>query len=153
MEQKENEVLATNTPTVISNSFCGIIMPISDSEGYESGHWGQVRSIISEAVRDADYEPRIVSDGNNSSIIHARIITNIYQDDIVVCDVSSLNSNVMLEFGLRLASKKPIVVIKDNITKYSFDASPIEYVPYPANLDYYGVNNFKEKLLQQSSMQ
>lgn len=145
--------MATNTPTVISNSFCGIIMPISDSEGYESGHWGQVRSIISEAVRDADYEPRIVSDGNNSSIIHARIITNIYQDDIVVCDVSSLNSNVMLEFGLRLASKKPIVVIKDNITKYSFDASPIEYVPYPANLDYYGVNNFKEKLLQQSSMQ
>ncbi|GAB3233026.1 hypothetical protein GCM10027346_20680 [Hymenobacter seoulensis] len=142
------EATPENRPTagVVSTPICGIIMPIAGSTEYPAEHWAQVKSIISEAVRDAGYEARLVSDGNNSSIIHSRIVTNIYQDEIVVCDVSNRNPNVMLELGLRLASQKPVIVIKDDVTPYSFDSSPIEHIPYPKGLDYYSINEFKRKL-------
>ena len=46
---------------------------------------------------------------------------------MAVCDLSDQNPNVLYELGLRQAYDKPVVLIKDDITKEIFDVSGINY--------------------------
>lgn len=126
--------------------FCGIIMPIATMGQYEKSHWDRVRIILDEAIKEAGYEPRLVSESEDIGVIHARIVQNLYDDPIVVCDVSGKNANVMFELGLRLAFDKPTIVIKDDQTDYSFDTSPIEHINYRADLRFDDVRDFKKKV-------
>ena len=70
----------------------------------------------------AGYEAELVSDAEDIGIIQTRIVQNLYDKDIIVCDVSCKNANVMFELGMRLAFDKPTIIVMDNMTKYSFDA-------------------------------
>ena len=125
---------------------CGLVMPISAIEGLTSDHWIEVKNIVSEAILAAGFHPNLVSDGDDSSIIHKRIIQNIYEYPIIICDVSAKNPNVMFELGMRLAFDKPTIVIKDDATDYPFDTSPLEYIQYPRNLRYTKMMDFKSIL-------
>jgi hypothetical protein len=129
-----------------SREICGIIMPISEIDGCSVSHWGDVRSILNNVIDSAGFEPKIVSDGEPTGIIQNRIVQNLYKNPIVVCDVSCRNPNVMFELGMRLTFDKPTVIIKDDKTRYAFDASPIEHIPYPRDLRYTEIEIFKEKL-------
>ncbi|EDL58374.1 hypothetical protein [Gimesia maris] len=125
---------------------CGLVMPISEIDGCSEAHWESVKKIIIESL-DCDYlNTSLVSDSDESGIIHNRIIQNLYTNPIVVCDVSGKNPNVMFELGMRLAFDMPTVVVKDDVTKYSFDTSPIEHVPYPRDLNYPGIVKFMKAL-------
>jgi hypothetical protein len=64
-------------------------------------------------------------------VIQKRIVQNLYSSDVIVCDVSGKNPNVMFELGMRLAFDKPTLIVKDDKTDYSFDTGIIEHVPYP----------------------
>ncbi|MHC2215542.1 hypothetical protein [Rhizobium leguminosarum] len=64
----------------------------------------------------------------------------------MVCDVSGKNPNVMLELGMRLAFDKPVIIVKDDKTTYSFDTAPIEHLGYPRDLRYQTIVDFKESL-------
>ncbi len=130
---------------------CGIIMPIGETDQYTVGHWAEVLEIIKQAAGQVNLEASLVSISEGSAIIHKTIVENVFNNDIVVCDVSSKNPNVMLEMGLRLTSEKPIVVIKDDVTGYSFDSSPIEHLGYPKSLRYADINAFKDRLAEKLS--
>ena len=130
---------------------CGLVMPISEIDGCSAEHWMQVRDIIEEALSSIDIETSLVSDGDEVGIIQERIVQNLYDRPIVVCDVSCKNPNVMFELGLRLAFDMPTVVIKDNRTNYSFDTSPLEHLSYPRDLNYWSIQDFKETLAQKVS--
>ncbi|MCB1604119.1 MAG: hypothetical protein KDI59_05710 [Xanthomonadales bacterium] len=125
---------------------CGIIMPISSIDGCSAEHWAEVLTIMKEAIGDAEFEPNLVSDADDSGIIQKRIIQNLYKNEIVVCDVSAKNPNVMFELGLRLAFDKPTIIIKDDKTDYSFDTSVIEHLGYPRDLRFSKILKFKETL-------
>lgn len=125
---------------------CGIVMPISSIEGCAETHWSEVLEIINEAVDDAGFEGNLVSNSDEVGIIHKRIIQNLYDNPIVVCDVSCKNPNVMFELGLRLAFDKPTIIIKDDKTSYSFDTSAIEHLEYPRDLRFSQIVEFKQKL-------
>lgn len=127
---------------------CGIIMPIAKHPDYQTGHWKDVLDILTEAISETEFEPRLVSDDVAIGLIHDRIVTNIYNDEIVVCDVSSKNPNVMFELGLRLAFDKPTIIIKDEKTGYSFDTGVIEHIPYPSSLRFSDIVDFKEELVK-----
>ncbi len=118
-------------------------MPISAMDGYPASHWDAVKSIITEALA-TDFDVELVSVADNVGIIQARIVQNLYNNPIVICDISGRNPNVMLELGMRLAFDKAAVVIKDSITANPFDTSPIEYLEYPRDLNYYSIVDFKE---------
>lgn len=125
---------------------CGIIMPIADTEGYPLGHWRNVHDIICEASTSAGFKANLVSSDDDVAVIQKRIVQNIYDNPIVVCDISAKNANVMFELGMRLAFDKPTVIIKDERTPYSFDISSIEHLDYPSDLRYQSINVFKERL-------
>lgn len=125
---------------------CGVIMPISGTPDYPASHWADMLQLIQEAAKDAKFTCEIVSATGRDDIIHASIVTNIYQNEIVVCDVSSRNPNVMLELGLRLASKLPLVIIFDGEGNYPFDIGTIRYLGYRKDMRYYDINKFKKDL-------
>lgn len=131
----------------MTDPVCGIVMPISPMEDCTAQHWADVKDIISDAISSAGYEPRLVSTAAEVDIIQKRIIQNLYQNPVVVCDVSCKNANVMFELGLRLAFDKPTIVIKDDKTGYSFDTSPIEHLEYPRSLRHGLINKFKQDLI------
>ena len=135
-----------DTTLIAGTTKCGIIMPISDTPGYPPGHWADVRQIISDSIVSIGLSPCLVSETNETQIIHKTIVQNLYQNEIIVCDVSSKNSNVMFELGMRLAFDKPVVIVKDDATAYSFDTSPIEHINYPKELRYPKIEEFKKEL-------
>lgn len=127
---------------------CGIIMPISSIDGCSESHWADVMEIISTCVSDAGFDANIVSNADDVGVIHKRIVQNLYDNPIVICDVSCRNPNVMFELGMRLAFDKPTIIIKDDKTSYSFDTSSIEHIEYPRDLRFNKIKEFKIKLTE-----
>ena len=133
----------TKTATKVK---CGLVMPMSDMDGYTRGHWNDVKRILEEALDDK-YDVSIVSETEDAGIIHNNIVRGLYSSDIVICDISGRNANVMFELGMRLAFDKPFVIINDGCTPIPFDMSCIEYISYPKDLNYVKINEFKEILV------
>lgn len=129
---------------------CGIIMPIAAMNEYTESHWQDVKNIIIEATQEISeykFKTDIVSDSDGEvNIIHKNIISNIYNSDIVICDISGRNPNVLFELGMRLTFDKPTIIIKDNETDYIFDTSSIETLTYPRDLRFGSIVHFKNQL-------
>jgi hypothetical protein len=125
---------------------CGIIMPISDMGDYTKAHWAEVLTIIGEALEETQYKAEMVSNDNLNPVIQGKIVGNLYANPIVVCDVSGSNPNVLFELGMRLAFDKPTIIIKDDVTKYIFDTSPLKHIAYPRSLHYHQILGFKQEL-------
>jgi hypothetical protein len=129
-----------------SDIACGIVMPISAIDNCTESHWADVQEILSESIEVAGFTPNLVSNADEVGIIQKRIIQNLYQNPVVVCDVSGKNPNVMFELGMRLAFDKPTIIVKDDKTSYTFDTSPIEHLEYPRDLRFAKIVEFKEEL-------
>ncbi|MCA8172476.1 hypothetical protein LGM96_34610 [Burkholderia gladioli] len=128
---------------------CGIVMPIATMDGLPADHWLEVKSIIIDAVGSIEvpkFSVALVSDSEDVGVIHKRIVQGVYQADIVVCDVSGKNPNVLFELGMRLAFDKPTVIIKDDKTDYMFDTGVIEHLTYPRDLRFQKIIAFKDVL-------
>jgi hypothetical protein len=138
MAEQENDNAAAG-----SVRYCGVVRPIADFDPYPSGHWKEVHSIIADAAREAGYLPRLVSDSESAGVIQGNIVTNLYDDEIVVCDVSGRNPNVMFELGMRVAFEKPVIIIKDDVTPFSFDVAPVKHLTYPSSLRFSGMMSLK----------
>jgi hypothetical protein len=146
-QDSESSINITTEKIVIEEkNKCGIVMPISSIDGCTAEHWVEVLSILKDAINSSGFEPNLVSDADDSGIIQKRIIHNLYSNEIVVCDVSAKNPNVMFELGMRLAFDKPTIIIKDDKTEYTFDTSIIEHLTYPRDLRFNKIVIFKEAL-------
>jgi hypothetical protein len=121
---------------------CGLAMPISASDDYDADHWVDVRSILERGVRAAGWNVQPVWESSDTDIIQGRIVRNLYNMDIVLCDISGLNPNVMFELGMRLTFRKPTVIVVDNSTKIPFDTNVIEHLIYPTDLHFNKIESF-----------
>ncbi|MCU7663770.1 hypothetical protein [Bacillus thuringiensis] len=132
------------------SKLCGVVMPIAPMNGYTREHWLDIKNIIKEAAEDVEgikFRTEIVSNSEGEiDIIQKRIIQNLYNAEIVVCDISGRNPNVMFELGMRLAFDKPTIIIKDDATDFIFDTSSIEHLIYPKDLRFQKIVEFKKEL-------
>lgn len=114
------------------NKVCGIIMPVSRMGELDEQHWSDVKEIFFEAIRKTSYEPKVVWEHDRTDIIQAKIINNILKNDVIICDLSGFNPNVMFEFGLRLATDLPTIIVSDDISikKLPFDIASMNCIPY-----------------------
>lgn len=127
---------------------CGIVMPISAIDGCSEAHWGEVKRIIESSIAAAGFEGNLVSYADDIGVIQKRIVQNLYNNPMIVVDVSAKNPNVMFELGLRLAFDKPTIIIKDDKTSFSFDTASIEHLEYPRDLRYEAMVEFKANLTE-----
>ncbi|WP_404834037.1 hypothetical protein [Aeromonas media] len=141
-EVAQTDVVEANTQPIT----CGLIMPIASNEVGSAEHWRQVRTIIEDAIQETGLKAKMVSESDEVNVIHQNIVANIYSNDIVICDVSSRNPNVMFELGMRLTFDKPVVIIKDRETPFSFDVGNIQHLEYPRSLNYIEIQQFQRDL-------
>ena len=114
---------------------CFVIMPISDVDGYDSGHFDRVYDhLIKPACENAGFKPIRADKNNKSNYIVVDILKQILNSDMAICDLSARNSNVFFELGLRQAFNLKTVLIKDNKTPRSFDISGLRCVDYSETL-------------------
>jgi hypothetical protein len=133
-----------------ARAFCGLVMPISAmGRYYTADHWTQVNEVLTEAIQsisDPPFDAKLVSVADGVTIIHRTIVRNLSQADVIVCDVSGKNPNVMLELGMRLALQKRVVIVKDERTEFSFDTGPIEHLHYESALPIKSTRQFQKDL-------
>lgn len=125
---------------------CGVIMPISATSSHSELHWRDVLMLVHRGIAQAGLRAINVWESATTDRISERIVANIFSVPIVIADISDLNPNVMLELGLRLASKKPTIVIVEKGGTIPFDIRDFEAIPYPSDLNILEMETFFEKL-------
>lgn len=126
---------------------CFVIMPISNTEGYENGHFAKVyNDIIKPAVENAGYKSIRADEVVSSNLIQLDIVDRLISAPLAICDISSRNPNVFYELGLRHAFNKPVVLMKDNITPNAFDISSFRYIEYTKEMGYRDVTSVIKQL-------
>ncbi len=120
---------------VLKRPTCFVIMPIADMLGYDPGHFGRVYEyLLKPAIESAGYIPVRADDTSKTDYIVVGIIQKIVESEMVVCDLSARNANVMYELGIRHAFNKPVVLIKDSRTEKVFDIQGLRYTLYDETL-------------------
>jgi hypothetical protein len=127
-------------------ALCGVIMPISETASHTEVHWQAVQTLLHRAIAAAGFTPKNVWESTATDRISERIIGNIFQMPLVVADITDQNPNVMLELGLRLASKKPTVVVATTGSAIPFDIRDFHAVFYPSDMNMLGMEDFFRKL-------
>ncbi|MCZ4271450.1 hypothetical protein [Maritalea porphyrae] len=128
---------------------CFVMMPISDCDGYDQGHFNHVyKDLIEPSCKDAGFRPTLASEVNKSNLIQLDIIQRIVEAPMAVCDLTTKNPNVMFELGIRQAFDKPVTLIKERGQSTIFDIAPLRYVEYSRNLKYHEVLNEQGKLVK-----
>lgn len=114
---------------------CFVIMPIADMEGYETGHFKRVyEHLIRPACQAAGYQTHRADYVASSNYIIIDILKKIVESDIVICDLSGRNPNVLYELGVRQAFNLPTVLIKDIKTPRIFDIQGLRTTEYSQTL-------------------
>lgn len=116
---------------------CFVIMPISDPEGYEKGHFQKVYDfIIREAVDKTKFNALRADEVKETNLIQLDILNRLIEAPIAICDLSSRNPNVLFELGIRQAFDKPTVLIQEEGTPKIFDISSLRIYNYKPSLEY-----------------
>lgn len=141
-EEKEVKV-----KKVVVKEKCFVIMPISDPNGYQSGHFRYVyEDIFAPAIREAGFEPKRADDDESSSMIQINIVKDIIESPMAICDLSTRNPNVLFELGIRQAFDLPVVLVQEEDTPRIFDISTINTIDYRKNLIYREVLEDRENI-------
>lgn len=110
---------------------CFVIMPISDPSNYCIGHFAKVyEQIFKPAIIAAGYEPKRVDEDKASGLIQAKILKQLIDAPMVLCDLSSRNPNVLFELGLRQAFDMPVTLVQEIGTERVFDIASIKVEEY-----------------------
>lgn len=139
--------MANNNSTAKENKNCFVIMPISDHDGYDKGHFNRVyEDIIKPAVTLANFTPTRADEVKQTNFIHLDILTKLIDAPIAICDLSARNPNVLFELGIRQAFDKPVVLIQEKGTPKIFDIGPLRYLEYSKDMKYHEVLKSQEEL-------
>jgi len=110
-------------------------MPISDTDGYDNGHFTRVyEHLIKPAILQAGFNPIRADDKKNTNYIVIDILKMILDSDLVLCDLSSKNANVLYELGIRQAFNKKALLLKDLKTERIFDIQGLRHIEYDESL-------------------
>lgn len=123
-----DEDKSNNNP---QNMECFVIMPISDPEGYQNGHFKRVyQDIFKPAINAAGFKAFRADDSKGTNLIQLEIIRKLIECPMAICDLSSRNPNVLFELGIRQAFDKPVVLVQECNTPRIFDISSIKTIDY-----------------------
>lgn len=122
-------------PTEIKEKTCFVIMPIADMDGYDTGHFERVYThLIQPACKKAGYCAIRADEVASSNYIIIDILHKILDSEMVLCDLSGKNPNVLYELGIRQAFNLPTILIKDIKTSKIFDIQGLRYTEYNQTL-------------------
>lgn len=122
------------------DKICFVIMPIhnqekeDDSNTYE--HFLNVyNEIFVPAITQAGYIPKRADEELACNIIQIDIIQSIMDSEMVLCDLTEKNPNVLYELGIRQALDLPVVLVNEKGSPRIFDIGNIRTIDYDGNLN------------------
>jgi hypothetical protein len=128
---------------------CLLLMPFEGrfdrvSEVIES----EVRNVINRFPLDDLPEITRLDWVTSSGVIQQEIWREIYGADLIFCDVTGYNANVLFEAGVCAGWKRieQVVFIRDHFYRGQspFDMAPVRYTEYSLGSD--GIENFRKKV-------
>lgn len=134
-----HHVAGTNEAAVPNRDTVGelfVIMPFSEKTAdFPKGYFDEVySSLLVPAAVEAGLTPKTAK-RSGSDIIHSTIVSDIYNAQIVLADLTEHNPNVLFELGLAIAFKKRVVLIRAKGTPAIFDVDNLMRVyDYDRNL-------------------
>lgn len=129
------------------NKDCFVIMPISDSDGYDPGHFLRVyEDIIKPAIELTEFTSKRADEVKETNFIHLDILKKLIDAPMAICDLSTRNPNVLFELGIRQAFDKPVVLIQEKATPKIFDIGPLRYLEYSKDMKYHEVLKTQQEL-------
>ncbi len=112
---------------------CFIIMPPGEPMGYTQGHFNRVYDyVIVPACRAAGYWPTRSDSETFANALD--VVKTIIDSTIVLCDVSTNNSNALYGLAVRQALDLPVTLTKDTKTFITFDAQDTGLIEYDESL-------------------
>ena len=122
------------------NKECFVVMPISEVDGYNKGHFLHVyEDIIKPAVALTEFTAIRADEVKETNFIHLDMLKKLIDAPIAICDLSTRNPNVLFELGIRQAFDKPVVLIQEKGTPKIFDIGPLRYLEYSKDMKYHEV--------------
>ncbi len=91
--------------------------------------------LVKPALENAGYEVDRADSLMNQQNILKDIIRNIAKADLVVAELTALNSNVFYELGIAHALRRRTIMITQSIDDLPFDLKSYRVVPYSARFD------------------
>lgn len=100
---------------------CFVITPIGEDNTEIRRHIdGIIDQSIEPALKDK-YTVEVSHRKYEIGSINEKIIRSIYESDLVIANLTTLNPNVMFELAIRYSFGKPAIVIAEKGTKLPFD--------------------------------
>ena len=128
---------------------CFVIMPFTSKGIYPEDHFTKIYDqIFKPAIEEAGYEAYRADENKLSHSIVQHIFENLTKCEMVVCDLSSANPNVLYELGIRHSYDLPVVLLKDDVTDFIFDVSGIKTIQYSKERLYENVLNTRAELTE-----
>ena len=126
---------------------CFVVMPVTDPEQYDPGHFRRVfEDIFVPACAAAGYRAVRADDVRETNLIHLDILRRLLDTPMVLCDLSSRNPNVLFELGLRQAFDKPVVLVQEVGTPKIFDIAPLRLTEYRRGRIYHEVIEDQQRI-------
>ncbi len=124
-------------------------MPISTPKGYDENHFSRVyEHLIKPACEEVGLNTIIANEVQKTNYIIIDILRRIIESDLVICDLSSKNPNVLYEIGIRQAFNLPSVLIKDKQTDRMFDIQGLRTLEYNESLRVDSVVRDRKNLIE-----
>lgn len=123
-------------PIEVTHPRCFIAMPFTEHNNqYKAGFFKEVlETLLEPAIKAAGLEP-FTARREGSDLIHATIVNDLLDADLVLVDLTEHNPNVLFELGLRMHADLPVVLIRAKGTGSIFDVdSLLRVLEYDPNL-------------------
>lgn len=110
---------------------CFIATPIGDDHSeIRRAADGVIDAAIIPVMDELDFDIDVAHRMSDAGSITKQVIGKLVDFDLVICNLTSLNPNVMYELAVRHAIRKPVVCIAERGTKIPFDIQEDRIVFY-----------------------
>lgn len=123
---------------------CFIITPIGNKNEEIRRHINGIIDAVIKPLLKNDYDVIVSHEISDLGSINKQIIREIYNDKLVIANLTAVNPNVMYELAFRHTIGKPVLIIAEEGTKLPFDISVERTIFY--NNDALGTIELAESL-------